>query len=44
MNAVVAASLAVCAMAAALMALTAMVLAHTPKKTVAEIIRDAEAR
>ena len=36
--------LAVGAVVAAMMALTGMVLAHSPKKTVAEIIRDAEAR
>jgi hypothetical protein len=36
--------LAVGAVVAAMIALTGMVLAHSPQKTVAEIIRDAEAR
>ena len=44
MNVAVAVVLAVCAVAVAMIARTGMVLAHTPKKSVAEIIRDAEAR
>jgi hypothetical protein len=43
-GAIIVLAVAACATAAALLALTLMVLAHTPQKTVAEIIRDAEAR